>query len=124
MTGNKNKPVIGEKEGTKMALFEETFVQEINKLVRRRHQELSAALGQVVMANGQESLSADAPLRRDLELMMSVANGEYIRGRASQPLLRDVEEALKNVVDLLFGNALHAPLNIPDAFWSTDAGIL
>jgi hypothetical protein len=111
-----------------MALFKEVFVQEIAALVCQRQKELSGALGIVPVHDGADQLNATAPLRRDLELLMQVTNGEMMRGDASKSMLDSVEEALRRLVGLLFGNVLQSPVNIPanipDDFWSTDAGIL
>jgi hypothetical protein len=106
-----------------MALFSEAFVQDIVKLVQQRHGELTLALG--MAAQGEEGLlSADSPLRHDLELLMAIANGEYLRADATKVMVHRVEQALKQLVELLFGNALQTHVNIPDTFWNTDAGIL
>jgi hypothetical protein len=107
-----------------MALFQETFVQKINQLVWQRHRELALALGNTGLPDEPQPLSADAPLRQTLELLIRVANGEYIRSRASHATLDEIETTLKQFVELLFGNVLHTHIQIPDEFWSTDAGIL
>ena len=107
-----------------MALFGETFVQEIGQLVRLRQQTLAQALGDKSMPPEQTPLGADSPLRHDLELLMRVANGEVLRGEVETKMLEQVEAALQRLIELLFGNALHSYVNIPDDFWQTDAGIL
>jgi hypothetical protein len=107
-----------------MALFNEGFIQEVGALVRQRHQELSAALGRPVGREAQIQLNAESPLRRDLELLMQVANGEYTRGNTTKVMVHRVESALKTVLDLLLGNVLHTHVAIPDEFWNTDVGIL
>src|SRR5262245_60974722 len=107
-----------------MAFFQEAFVREINRFLHQRHQKLGMALGKVSAPSEPQRLADDAPLRHDLELMMDVANGKYTRGQTPPARLHEVEEALNRVVELLFGNLLRTPINIPDDFWSTDAGVL
>lgn len=107
-----------------MALFGEAFVQKIENLVQQHHQELSTALGQST-AQAQPGMdSAESPLRRDLGLLMCVANGEYPHYEATQEMQQRIEQALRGFVSLLFGNVLHTHVTIPDDFWQTEAGIL
>ena len=107
-----------------MALFSESFRQEISKLVRQRHQQLSMALGEPSRAEGTEPPAEESPLLHDLELLIAIANGEQMRTKASKVELHRVEKALKNLLDLLLGNAMQTPINIPDDFWQSKAGIL
>lgn len=107
-----------------MALFSEALKQEIVKLVQQRHQELGLALGKPSVQEDEGLLSADSPLRRDLELLMAVANGEYLRSDATKVTVHRIEQSLTRLVALLFGNVLRTHVNIPDSFWNTDAGIL
>jgi hypothetical protein len=107
-----------------MALFNQAFVDEISKLVRQRHQELGAALGEHTAQARDDLQSTAAPLQRDLDLLMRVANGEYLRADATKALLDRVEDALKQLLALLFGNVLRTHVNIPDQFWNTEIGIL
>jgi hypothetical protein len=55
---------------------------------------------------------------------MRVANGEMLRAEATEETQRHVEDALKRLVELLFGNVQRTPITIPDDFWSTNTGIL
>ena len=107
-----------------MALFSEAFIQEIGQRVRQHQRELAQALGDNILQTEQEQLGTDSPLRQDLELLMSIANGEYLRGEAKTEMLYQVEAALQRLVELLFGNVLRSHVNIHDDFWQTDAGIL
>jgi hypothetical protein len=107
-----------------MALFNEAFVQQMDGIVRRHYQTLGVALGEPTTTVELDAGSAQSPLHRDLELLMQVANGEYQRAHATPAMLQRVEDALKNFMALLFGNALHTYVNIPDDFWHEDAGIL
>ncbi len=107
-----------------MALFNEALVEEITQLVRQRHQELGEALGEQMAQMDDDAQGATTPLQRDLDLLMRVANGEYVRASASKLLLERVEHTLKQLLTLLFGNVLRTHVNIPDEFWHTDAGIL
>ena len=104
-----------------MALFDDALVWEIVGLVRRRYEELGAALGEgreEGWADGVEEMSA---LVGDVRLLIGVANGEYQRTDA---LVQQVERALTRLLDVLLGNALHSKATIPDDFWRTDIGIL
>lgn len=106
-----------------MALFGEALIEEISKKVQQRHQELSAALGHT-LAEASTPLLADSPLRRDLELLIRVANGESPRYAATKETQEQVEQALKNLLALLFGNLLQTRADIPDEFWQSDIGVL
>ncbi len=100
-----------------MALFSESFNQEISKLVRQRHQDMSVALG-------KDQQPSESPLQRDLNLLRQIANGEQQRTHATKIQLEYVEQALHRLLDLLLGNVLHTLINIPDDFWNSDVGIL
>ena len=107
-----------------MALFNESFIQEVSVLVQKRYQELGVALGMQAGQGAQTQLSVESPLWRDLELLMQVANGEHTRGKATMVFVDRVESALKKVLDLLLGNVLHTYVAIADEFWGTEVGIL
>jgi hypothetical protein len=107
-----------------MNLFHEAYIQEISALVHKRHQELGAALGKVGQQEEQAQWDEQSPLRRDLDLLIQVANGEYLRADATKVLLQRVDQALKNLLQLLLGNVLGIYVAIPDEFWGTDSGIL
>ena len=115
-----------------MALVNETLMQEITALVRQRRQMLYTSLGKSLggsldtppLLEEAGPLDEQAPLRRDLKLLMKIANGEAQRTRATRVELRQVELALAHLLELLLGNALQAPVTIPDAFWQTDVGVL
>jgi len=107
-----------------MALFNETQVQEITALVRRRYRELGVALGEADMQEKMQNLNEQSSLQSELRLLIQIANGEYTRASATKVLVRKVELALQHLMDLLLGNALHTNTTIPDDFWRTDIGIL
>jgi hypothetical protein len=104
-----------------MALFNNALAQEIIVLIRRRHQELGAALGAAPAFAELDQLDEESDLYLDLSLLIDVANGSYMR---SDALVRQVERALGRLLDLLLGNPLHARASFPDDFWQSDAGIL
>lgn len=111
-----------------MALFNEALVQEITGLVHQRHQKLGAALGKPQSEQtsqiDHERLDEQSPLRRDLELLIQVANGEHLRAHATQEQVERIDLALRNLLELLLGNSLHIHVAIPDEFWNTDVGVL
>jgi hypothetical protein len=47
-----------------------------------------------------------------------------VRHKTSPATLQSIEAALQRLLMLLFGNAMHSYVAIPDDFWSTNAGIL
>ena len=55
---------------------------------------------------------------------MRVANGEQTRTHARSATLQAVEQALQDLLALLFDNVLGTHVNIPDDFWQSEAGIL
>ncbi|GCE30417.1 hypothetical protein KDA_59010 [Dictyobacter alpinus] len=100
-----------------MALFNETLVDEIMAQVRQHYQELAVVLGmQTGLAGGNQDTLGD-----DLRLLIQVANGECTR---SVEMMHQVESALDRVMQTLTGNALQIHVQLPDAFWKTDTGIL
>ncbi|GHO85768.1 hypothetical protein [Dictyobacter formicarum] len=101
-----------------MALFDDTLIEEITTLLQQRHHTLAGALAISVrpLLEGEAS-----PLRRDLWLLIGIANGEFKRSRET---VREAELALARVQELLLGNALHSRALFPDNFWQTDIGIL
>lgn len=107
-----------------MALFNEAFVQETVTLVHQRTHTLTIALGEQPTAEESGQLNTESPLRRDLELLMQIANGERLRSETTDGTHQQVEEALKRLVELLFGNVQRTPVMIPDNFWGSEAGIL
>ncbi|MCC6455697.1 MAG: hypothetical protein IT328_12175 [Caldilineaceae bacterium] len=107
-----------------MALFGDALIEEISGLVGKRHRELGMALGKVTAQADQAQADAPTPLQRDLALLIQVANGEYLRGNASETLLQRVDLALRNLLGLLLGNALETHITIPDEFWNSDMGVL
>lgn len=104
-----------------MALFTDRLAQDIVALVRQRHQDVDAALGEPPAHEPPGPSDEPSALQRDLALLIGVANGEYDRTDAT---VRRVEPALTRVLDLLLGNALHSAATLPEGFWHTDIGIL
>jgi len=104
-----------------MALLNDALAQQIISLIRQRYQEWGEALGvsqsQVLAKQSDES----SVLRRDLTLLIGVANGEFQR---TDVLVKQVEQALIRLLELLWGNALHSKAIIPDEFWQTEMGVL
>jgi hypothetical protein len=107
-----------------MALFSDALIEEISGLVCQRHHELGMALGKVTAQADQAQSNEQSSLRHDLELLIQVANGKYLRGNATETLLQRVDLALRNLLGLLLGNALGTHLAIPDEFWNSDIGVL
>lgn len=106
-----------------MALFNDTLIQEITALVCQRYQELGTALG-IAAPETPQCLDERSPLYTDLTLLIQVANGEHYRMNATKGFVQRVEQALKDLLDLLLGNALRSGATPPDSFWRTDIGIL
>ncbi len=106
-----------------MTLFTDALLQEIMALVRQRYRELGIALGELSEHEDENTgkISEESSLQRDLTLLIGVANGKYERKEA---LVAQVEQALKRVLDVLLGNALHSHTTYPDGFWQMDIGIL
>jgi hypothetical protein len=103
-----------------MALFDEALVREITGLVRKRYEELGAALGEQSEQEGSSKLDESSVLQRDVRLLIGVANGEY---RRTDALVREIEMVLTRLMDLLLGNALRGRATMPDDFWHTDIGM-
>jgi hypothetical protein len=117
--------VVASKNGEcAMALFDEKIIQKIGVLLHQRHQEFSAALGKPAAQETTSPLDEQIPLWHELQLLIQVANGEYVRAGANKALVQQVESALKHLVNLLLGNALYASVTVPDEFWDTDIGVL
>jgi len=104
-----------------MALFTDALVQEITSLVRQRYQELGIALGEQPTQENSNQLDGQSTLQSDLKLLIGVANGEY---RREDTTVLPVELALRRLMGVLLGNALHSHVTYPDGFWQTDIGIL
>lgn len=104
-----------------MALFDDSLAQEILMQVRQRYLELGAALGEPGKQERSDQLNGPGTLQHDLKLLIRVANGEY---RRTDETVRQVEQALTRLMNLLLGNALHSKALVPDDFWKTDIGVL
>ncbi len=107
-----------------MALFTDNHRQAIMEMVQQQQQRLSVALGEPARAIGSGPANESSPLASDLVLLIQIANGAYQRTRTEAATIQQAEEALQNLLALLLGNALHAPVTIPDSFWQTEPGIL
>lgn len=105
------------KGGQFVALFNETFIDDVTETISRRYRVLGAALGE--QPAREDATVQPSPLQRDLKLLIGVANGEYHRTDA---MVRRVELALNRWLDLLLGNALGSSAAVPDDFWRTDIG--
>ncbi|GCE07349.1 hypothetical protein [Dictyobacter aurantiacus] len=102
-----------------MALFDDTLIEEITTLITQRHRTLEDALG----ISSRPRLGDEAsPLRRDLWLLIGIANGEF--RRSDEQTVQQAEQALARVQNLLLGNALHSRTLLPDHFWRSDIGVL
>jgi hypothetical protein len=107
-----------------MALFGEALIREVTGMVRARYQELGTALGEPsggATTEKTERTGEDSPLRRDLKLLVSVANGEYMR---SDAMVRRVELALTRLTDLLLGSVLRGNASVPESFWQSNIGVV
>ncbi len=107
-----------------MALFTNTFIDEITAMVTARQQELSTALGQVAPSSVHSAHTAATPLQEQLSLLVQVANGALSRGHADQQDVQQVESALNSMLELLLGNPLHTQAPFPADFWQSDLGVL
>src|SRR5579883_2956759 len=109
-----------------MALFQDSLIQEIEGVLRRRYQELGAALGEAARASQEHlhDLSQPSPLSSDLRLLMEIANGEHLRTSASKELVQRVETAWQHTLHLLLGNAWDGHVTIPHDFWRSETGVL
>ncbi|KAB8145717.1 hypothetical protein F8S13_01120 [Chloroflexia bacterium SDU3-3] len=101
-----------------MALFGSQLIDQIIALLAAHHRSLSLPLG---AAEVDVTDFAEAPIRRDLALLIAVANGEHMRSAA---LVAEAERALAGLMALLRSNALGAPTTLPDDFWRSDLGIV
>lgn len=103
-----------------MALFGDVLAQEIVGLVQKRFETLGKALS---MKAEQDKTGEMSKLDRDVKMLISIANGEHMR---SATMLRKVELALANVLDLLLGNALGGTNTYayPEGFWQSNIGIV
>lgn len=106
-----------------MALFTNTFVQEITQRVATWQQTIGSALGQPTIPT-VEPHAADSPLHQQLTLLVQVANGELTRGNAAKATVQQVEAALANVLHILLGNGLQVKTPLPADFWQGDLGVL
>lgn len=102
-----------------MALFDDRLAEDTVAVVRRRYQELGALLGEPAGREPSGPQGEPSVLRRDLLLLIRVANGEYPRTEA---LIREVAPSLTRVLDLLLGNAVHSKAMIQDDFWNSGIG--
>lgn len=101
-----------------MALFDQRLTDHVIALLAAHHRALGDALG----APGVDVMAfAEAPIRRDLALLIAVANGEHTRSAA---LVAEAERALQGLLALLRSNALGAPTTLPDDFWRSDLGVV
>jgi hypothetical protein len=107
-----------------MALFNHTHIQAIMAHVQQQQHVLSEALAAPSTLEQPMQVDEQSPLYSDLSLLIQVANGEHIRGQATPTTVQAVELALKRLLKLLLGNALHYYVPIPDDFWQTEMGIL
>jgi hypothetical protein len=107
-----------------MALFDEAFVAEISRTIAQHYRALGEALGKSPGEATRAEVDLQSPLRRDLELLMQVANGELQRMKTTRATVQSIEAALQRLMMLLFGNAMHTHVNIPDDFCPTNTGIL
>lgn len=107
-----------------MALYTESFIQEIIGLVAHWQQALGTALGQPATPSTDLGTSTVNPLQQKLTLLIQVANGELTRGNAPTATVQQVEGALQDLLKLLLGNPLHAKTTWPPDFWQSDLGIL
>lgn len=101
-----------------MALFNHQLAEQITALVLQRYRSLGQALGATNLA---EEATAETAFQHNLNLLIEVANGRHMR---SEIMLRRIELALEQLLDLLLGNALQSKAVFPEDFWQSDIGIL
>lgn len=106
-----------------MALFDQSIVDTICNQIVQHHASTSTMLG-LSKSDSELVVPSDAPLLQSLHMLVSIANGEQIRGEATKGYVQDVESALSRVQEALFSNAMQTRANLPDTFWQTDVGIL
>lgn len=107
-----------------MALFNDQFAHEIMACIQRQQQVFSVALGEPTIAERMTDLDEQSPLYTELKLLITIANGEATRTQMTPATMQQIDAALRHLLELLLGNALHVHVPIPDEFWSTDIGIL
>lgn len=95
-----------------MALFDAALIQATLAQVHQRFQALEQAL---------DAPHGTGELYNDLEVLIGVANGIYVR---TDDMVQVVDDALTRVLDLLLGNVLERRANYPDDFWNSDIGIV
>ncbi|MFD3163380.1 hypothetical protein [Herpetosiphon sp. NSE202] len=101
-----------------MALFDHKLAEEITALVLQRYRSLGQALGATTLA---EEAAAETAFQHNLNLLIEVANGRHMR---NEIMLRRIELALEQLLDLLLGNALQSKAVFPEDFWQSEIGIL
>lgn len=101
-----------------MALFDQCLTDHVIALLVAHHRALGDALG---LHQVDVMVVAESPIRRDMALLIAVANGEHTRTAA---LVAEAERALQSVMALLRRNALGAPTTLPDDFWRSDLGVV
>ncbi|GAA5528420.1 hypothetical protein [Herpetosiphon gulosus] len=101
-----------------MALFNHQLAEQITALVLQRYRSLGQALGATNLA---EETANETAFQHNLNLLIEVANGRHMR---SEIMLRRIELALEQLLDLLLGNALQSKAVFPEDFWQSDIGIL
>ena len=107
-----------------MALFNDNLIQTIAQRIYEQQQALGSALGPPALPKPPLPLDEQSPLYGELKLLISIANGEYTRSQMTPALTQQTEAALRHLLDLLLGNALHVHVPIPDEFWATEIGVL
>ncbi|MBM7844567.1 hypothetical protein [Herpetosiphon giganteus] len=101
-----------------MALFDHKLAEEITALVLQRYRSLGHALGATTLA---EEAAAETAFQHNLNLLIEVANGRHMR---NEIMLRRIELALEQLLDLLLGNPLQSKAVFPEDFWQSEIGIL
>jgi len=107
-----------------MALFNDNLIQMIAQRIYEQQQALGSALGQPALPKPPLPLDEQSPLYGELNLLIRIANGEYTRSQMTSTLTQQIEAALRHLLDLLLGNALHVHVPISDEFWTTEIGVL
>lgn len=107
-----------------MALFTDTLITEITTLVTRREVHLAAALGKISTPITEDNVPGNMPLGQHLQLLIKIANGELLRGEASKALIKQVEIANDELIDILLGTPLGTQRSWPPEFWESDIGVL
>lgn len=102
-----------------MALFTEQIITDTIALIEQRYHRFEATI-----SDNNNLTSSTLPLRKALQLLVQVGNGEMSRAEASSALVADIEGALGTVHDMLFGTAYGIHATIPNDFWQSDIGLL